>query len=280
MARIARRRDAWQGTHRRSEAALPHHRVRDLLPDRARALLGADAAAAPVEAVHRRRQLRLLRGREPALLPAAGRHHPGQPGRGADARPHRGRAPPQVDHRPRRRAQPRRPSASSSTTRSSSRTSPTCSTRSPSASPLPLLTVALPIGISFFTFQAITYVVDVQAPAGRAGLDRSTPRSTSASSRTWWPGRSSAPASSCPSSRRRATPNRVAVGAGLALIALGLVKKVLIADYLARDVVDPVFGVPAGLRGARRCWSPPTPTRPRSTATSPATPTWRSGSRC
>src|SRR6476646_1003865 len=29
-------------------------------------------------------------------------------------------------------------------------------------SPLPLLTVALPVGISFFTFQAITYVVDVK----------------------------------------------------------------------------------------------------------------------
>ena len=28
--------------------------------------------------------------------------------------------------------------------------------------PLPLLTIALPIGISFFTFQAITYVVDVK----------------------------------------------------------------------------------------------------------------------
>ena len=28
--------------------------------------------------------------------------------------------------------------------------------------PLPLLTIALPIGVSFFTFQAITYVVDVK----------------------------------------------------------------------------------------------------------------------
>ena len=28
--------------------------------------------------------------------------------------------------------------------------------------PFPLLTVALPIGVSFFTFQAITYVVDVK----------------------------------------------------------------------------------------------------------------------
>jgi D-alanyl-lipoteichoic acid acyltransferase DltB (MBOAT superfamily) len=36
----------------------------------------------------------------------------------------------------------------------------------------------------------------------------------------------------------------VAVGAGLTLIGLGLVKKVLIADVLARQVVDPVFAVP------------------------------------
>jgi alginate O-acetyltransferase complex protein AlgI len=34
------------------------------------------------------------------------------------------------------------------------------------------------------------------------------------------------------------------VGAGVVLIAIGLVKKVALADYLAREVVDPVFGVP------------------------------------
>ena len=28
--------------------------------------------------------------------------------------------------------------------------------------PLPLVTIALPVGISFFTFQAISYVVDVK----------------------------------------------------------------------------------------------------------------------
>ena len=39
-------------------------------------------------------------------------------------------------------------------------------------------------------------------------------------------------------------PRNVAVGAGVVLIAIGLVKKVAIADYLAREVVDPVFGVP------------------------------------
>jgi D-alanyl-lipoteichoic acid acyltransferase DltB (MBOAT superfamily) len=44
-------------------------------------------------------------------------------------------------------------------------------------------------------------------------------------------------------------PNRVAVGSGLALIGLGLVKKVVIADYLARAVVDPVFAVPQAYSG-------------------------------
>jgi alginate O-acetyltransferase complex protein AlgI len=39
-------------------------------------------------------------------------------------------------------------------------------------------------------------------------------------------------------------PNDVAVGAGVFLIGLGLVKKVVIADFLARSVVDPVFAVP------------------------------------
>ena len=39
-------------------------------------------------------------------------------------------------------------------------------------------------------------------------------------------------------------PRNVAVGAGVVLIAIGLVKKVALADYLAREVVDPVFGVP------------------------------------
>ncbi len=41
-------------------------------------------------------------------------------------------------------------------------------------------------------------------------------------------------------------PDRVAVSSGLSLIALGLVKKVVIADYLARVLVEPVFAVPRG----------------------------------
>jgi D-alanyl-lipoteichoic acid acyltransferase DltB (MBOAT superfamily) len=48
-------------------------------------------------------------------------------------------------------------------------------------------------------------------------------------------------------------PNRVAVGSGLALIGLGLIKKVVIADYLARTIVDPVFAVPESY-GAPDVW--------------------------
>ena len=44
-------------------------------------------------------------------------------------------------------------------------------------------------------------------------------------------------------------PNHVAVGSGLSLIALGLVKKVVIADFLARTLVDPVFAVPQAYSG-------------------------------
>jgi D-alanyl-lipoteichoic acid acyltransferase DltB (MBOAT superfamily) len=47
-----------------------------------------------------------------------------------------------------------------------------------------------------------------------------------------------------PQLARPRDPERVAVSAGLYLIGLGLVKKVVIADYLGRTVVDPVFGVP------------------------------------
>ena len=110
-------------------------------------------------------------------------------------------------------------------------------------SPMPLLTVALPVGISFFTFQAITYVVDVKRrqvePASM--LDAAVYLS-------FFPHLVAGPivraSEFLPQLRTPRDPNRVAVGAGLALIGLGLVKKVMIADYLARTIVDPVFGVP------------------------------------
>ena len=109
--------------------------------------------------------------------------------------------------------------------------------------PLPLLTLALPIGLSFITFQAISYVVDV-----KRGL--LTPASTLdfALYLSFFPHVVAGPIVRArefiPQLASPRNPRDVAVGAGAVLIAIGLIKKVALADYLAREVVDPVFGVP------------------------------------
>jgi D-alanyl-lipoteichoic acid acyltransferase DltB (MBOAT superfamily) len=109
--------------------------------------------------------------------------------------------------------------------------------------PLPLATIALPVGVSFFSFQAVTYVVDVKRrqtePANL--LDAAIYLS-------FFPHLVAGPivraSEFLPQLKEPRNPNRVAVSAGLTLVALGLIKKVMIADYLAREVVDPVFAVP------------------------------------
>ena len=109
--------------------------------------------------------------------------------------------------------------------------------------PLPLLTIALPIGISFFTFQAITYVVDTYRghvePASL--LDVAVYLSFFSHLVAGPIVRAS---EFLPQIDKPRDPANVAVGAGLFLIAVGLIKKVAIADFLAREVVDPVFAVP------------------------------------
>jgi alginate O-acetyltransferase complex protein AlgI len=119
--------------------------------------------------------------------------------------------------------------------------------------PLPLLTVALPVGLSFFTFQAISYVVDV-----RRGLCRRATTIDFAIYLSFFPhlvagpivrAREFLPQLASPRDR-----NDVPVGAAVLLIGFGLVKKVVIADFLARSVVDPVFAVPEAY-GAPDAWT-------------------------
>jgi D-alanyl-lipoteichoic acid acyltransferase DltB (MBOAT superfamily) len=109
--------------------------------------------------------------------------------------------------------------------------------------PLPLAAIALPAGISFIVFQAISYTVDVHRrllPPAKTidfGLYLS-----------FFPHLVAGPIVRAreflPQLEGPRNPRQVAVGAGIALILIGLVKKVAIADYLGRTVVDPVFGVP------------------------------------
>jgi D-alanyl-lipoteichoic acid acyltransferase DltB (MBOAT superfamily) len=109
--------------------------------------------------------------------------------------------------------------------------------------PVPLLTIALPVGISFFTFQAISYTVDV-----KRGLIEPASLIDVAVYLSFFPHLVAGPIVRAreflPQLARPRDPEHVAVSAGLYLIGLGLVKKVVIADYLGRTVVDPVFGVP------------------------------------
>ena len=115
--------------------------------------------------------------------------------------------------------------------------------------PLPLLTIALPVGISFFTFQAISYVVDVKreliAPAPVLDL---------AIYLSFFPHLVAGPIVRAreflPQLETPRDPNDIPGGAAMWLIAIGLIKKVAIADFLAREVVDPVFAVPEAYSGA------------------------------
>src|SRR5215207_1761741 len=99
--------------------------------------------------------------------------------------------------------------------------------------PVPLLTIALPVGVSFFTFQAISYVVDVKRrlvePASTIDV---------AIYLSFFPHLVAGPIVRAreflPQLETPRDPTRVAVGSGIALIGLGLVKKLAIADTLAR----------------------------------------------
>jgi D-alanyl-lipoteichoic acid acyltransferase DltB (MBOAT superfamily) len=109
--------------------------------------------------------------------------------------------------------------------------------------PLPLLSLALPVGLSFWTFQAISYVVDVKRrviePARTIDV---------ALYLSFFPHVVAGPIVRAreflPQLQSPRDPRDVAVGPAVVLIAIGLVKKVAIADFLARELVDPVFGVP------------------------------------
>jgi alginate O-acetyltransferase complex protein AlgI len=109
--------------------------------------------------------------------------------------------------------------------------------------PFPLLTIALPVGISFFTFQAISYTVDV-----KRGLIEPASLLDTAVYLSFFPHLVAGPIVRAreflPQLRTPRDPNRVAVSSGIFLVGMGLVKKVVIADYLGRTVVDPVFAVP------------------------------------
>ncbi|MDP9343111.1 MAG: MBOAT family protein [Actinomycetota bacterium] len=111
-------------------------------------------------------------------------------------------------------------------------------------SPFPLISVLLPIGISFYTFMGISYVVDVyRREAEPAGwLDAFVYLS-------FFPHLVAGPIvrtnELVPQIRARRDPRNVDSSRAASLIMGGLFKKVVLSSFLATAIVDPVFRAPA-----------------------------------
>lgn len=109
--------------------------------------------------------------------------------------------------------------------------------------PLPLLSITLPIGISFFTFQALSYVIDVYR-----GIEEPTNLRDFALYLAFFPQLVAGPivrsSEFLPQLERKRDPRRVEAPEALLLIAGGLFKKVVVANTLAVSLVDPLFAAP------------------------------------
>jgi alginate O-acetyltransferase complex protein AlgI len=109
--------------------------------------------------------------------------------------------------------------------------------------PLPLLRITLPVGISFFTFQALSYVIDVYR-----GSEEPAPLLDFAVYLAFFPQLVAGPivrsSEFLPQLHARHDPKNVEAAEAFSLIVAGLFKKVVVANTLATTIVDPVFANP------------------------------------
>ncbi len=108
----------------------------------------------------------------------------------------------------------------------------------------PFLDVLLPVGISFYTFQTLSYTIDIY----RRKLEPTRSFFQFAVFVTYFPQLVAGPivraSQLLPQLARTITLRENQVTQGIFLIATGLVKKVAIADYLSVNLVDRVFDQP------------------------------------
>jgi alginate O-acetyltransferase complex protein AlgI len=109
---------------------------------------------------------------------------------------------------------------------------------------LPHSSLILPAGISFFTFQSMSYAIDVY----RREIEPEPSYLRYLTFVAFFPQLLAGPIVRAhdllPALRNRPALTDEMGGRGLALIAIGLFKKVLIADYLAVNLVDRTFDLP------------------------------------
>ena len=110
--------------------------------------------------------------------------------------------------------------------------------------PVPLLQVALPIAISFFTFMAISYVIDIY----RRKLEPAKPLDF-AVYLSFFPHLLAGPIvrgpELLPQIRHRRDPDNIDYSRAFWLILAGLFKKVVISSYVSANIVQPVFTSPS-----------------------------------
>jgi alginate O-acetyltransferase complex protein AlgI len=106
-----------------------------------------------------------------------------------------------------------------------------------------IISVALPVGISFFTFQALSYVIDTYRGTFEPGrlIDFAVFLS-------FFPhvvaGPIVRPAEFMPQLKERHDPRHVDASRAFFLITIGMFKKVVLANVLATQIVDTVFASP------------------------------------
>jgi alginate O-acetyltransferase complex protein AlgI len=109
---------------------------------------------------------------------------------------------------------------------------------------VPLLQVALPIAISFYTFMALSYVIDIY----RRQLEAARPLDL-ALYLSFFPHLLAGPIvrgnELLPQLRQRQDPAAIDYSRALWLIMAGLFKKVVISSYISSAIVLPVFTAPA-----------------------------------
>ncbi len=107
------------------------------------------------------------------------------------------------------------------------------------------LDIILPAGISFFTFRSISYIVDIY----RGKIQACTDFLAYTFYLTFFPPLLAGPvvraSDMLPQVKANPVASRAMVAEGLFLIMCGLVKKVVVADYLSQNFVDRVFDNPA-----------------------------------
>jgi alginate O-acetyltransferase complex protein AlgI len=118
----------------------------------------------------------------------------------------------------------------------------------------PLLDIVLPVGISFFTFQALSYVIDV----GRGEWRRPLPLLDFAVFLSFFPQLVAGPIVRADEFAwqldGRVDPRRVESSEAFMLIFRGLFKKVVVSSYMA-TIVDPVYAFPQGHSSWEVLWA-------------------------